>query len=216
MQASRTQDATAGVLGAAAGKMITSRLVDASLILLLLAPPFLAPHGGADALVVLAAVTFAGALAIYQKGSRAQRLVRCSWVVFVALGTAIWLGTRAADPTTQAHAVARFVAESTQWVVGAGFAGWGVNLARLRRGPRLQDAYDGAALFTVVILGIAAAAFTLFGNARSVGALVMPAEVVGVHFLVREQCSSLQKARLFAQIAGVGAGLALVGWVIAR
>jgi hypothetical protein len=185
MQASRTQGATADVLSAAAGKTIASRLVDASLILLLLVPPFLAPHGGADTFVVLAAVTFAGALALYQKGSRAQRLSRCSWVVFVALGTAIWLATRAADPSTHAHAVPRFVAEGTQWVVGAGFAGWGANLAWSRRCPRLQDAYDGAALLTVAMLGIAAAAFTLFGNARSVGALVMPAEVVGVHFLVR-------------------------------
>ncbi len=73
MRASRAQEAAPGAFAAVAGKTIASRLVDASLILLLVATPFFASHSGAETFVVLAVVTFAGALVIYQKGRKPER-----------------------------------------------------------------------------------------------------------------------------------------------
>jgi len=216
MPASRAQEVVSGGLTTAADELIASRVVDTSLVMLLVATPFLAPGSGSQTFVVLTVVTCLGALVIYRKGSRAQRLLRFSWVVFLTLGIAIWLAARAIDPSTHAHAVSRVVAEGTRWVIGVGFLGFALKLARARRGPGLHDAYDGAALLTVGILMVAAIAFVFFGNRLSAGALVMPAEVVGVLFLVREQFSNLQKARRMAQVAVAGAGLALLGWIVVR
>ena len=216
MHVSWAQGAPSGDLTVAAGESITSRLVDTILVLLLAAMPFLAPGSGIKAFVALTTVTCLGALVIYRKGSRAQRLLRCSWVVFLALGIVIWLAARAIDPSVHAHAVSRVVAEGTRWAMGLGFVGFAVKLARTRRGPGLHDAYDGAALLTVGILRVAAMTFAFFGNRLGAGALVMPAAVVGMHFLVREQCTNLQKARRMAQVAVAGAGLALLGWIVVR
>ena len=194
-------------VGLAAGHVI-----DASLLAMLLSAPLLAAGGGGETFAILSIIAVGGVMTLYQRGSRAKRLARCTWLLFFAIAIATFLAVKALAAVSVASAVGRGAALCVKWALVTGLATWGFKLVLERRGPRLTDAFDWGAALTIAILLVTAATFAASGDALAVGALATPCALLGMHFVVREQCQSLDKARRFAQIAMGSAIIALVGW----
>jgi hypothetical protein len=191
-----------------------SRVIDASLAVLLLATPLLAIGRGRQAFALLAVIAVGGALVLLQRGSRVKRLSRCSWLVFLAVGTSIFLATRVSDPAFQANGIRSATAVVVGVAASSAVLAWAVNLLVGRHLPPIADAFDWGAAVTIGILGVAGAAFAALGHRGAVAALVMPAAVILMHLVVRGQCANLRRARRLVQIAMVSAMLALVGWSV--
>ncbi|MDP3940234.1 MAG: hypothetical protein Q8R92_19135 [Deltaproteobacteria bacterium] len=203
---------SAGEQPGPAGERLSSRLIDASLVAMLAASPLLASRGGREIFAVLAVIAVGGVAALYQRGSRAKRLSRCAWLIFFAISISVYLAVQALTAAGEAGEIALWAALAVKWGLVIGLAGWGFMLVLERRGPHLGDAFDWGAALTVGILVAAGVGFAALGDDAAVGALATPCAVVGMHFVVREQCRSLHKARRLAQVAMVSAILALVGW----
>ncbi len=204
--------ASAGEQTAPRGEPLSSRLIDLSLVAMLAASPPLAGRGGREIFVVLAVIAVGGVAVLYQRGSRAKRLSRCAWLIFFAITISVYLAVQAMSDADEIGEIAQWAALAVKWGLVVGLAGWGFMLVLERRRPHLGDAFDWGAALTVGILMAAAASFAALGDDAAVGALVTPCAVVGMHFVVREQCRSLHKARRLAQIAMVSVILALAGW----
>jgi len=192
--------------------LVAGRLIDASLLAMLLSAPLLAAGGGGETCALMSIIAVGGVMTLYQRGSRAKRLVRYAWLLFFAIALATFLAAKATVPVSSASVAGRWAALCVKWALVTGLATWGFKLLLERRGPRLIDAFDWGAALTIVILLVAAATFTASGNAMAVGALSTPCALLGMHFVVRDQCRSLDKARRFAQVAMGSAIIALAGW----
>lgn len=192
--------------------LVAGRVIDASLFAMLLSAPLLATGGGGETFAILSIIAVGGVTTLYQRGSRAKRLTRCTWLLFFAIAMATFLAAKALAPVSIANAAGRWAALCVKWALVTGLATWGIKLVLERRGPRLKDAFDWGAALTIAILLVSAATFAVSGDALAVGALAMPCAFLGMHFVVREQCQSLDKARRFAQIAMGSAIVALAGW----
>ena len=191
---------------------LVSRVIDSSLVAMLAAAPFMASGGGRETFMVLAIIAVGGVAALYQRGSRARRLSRCAWLLFFAVAISTYLALRAMSPPAGAGGLARWAALAVKGGLVLGLSGWGFMLVLQGRGPRLTDAFDWGAALTIGILLVAGGTFAALGNAAALGALSTPCAVVGMHFVVREQCRSLHKAQRLTQIAMASAVLALAGW----
>jgi hypothetical protein len=198
--------------GAGSREPLASRLVDVSLAAILAASPFLARGGGRGTFPVLAIIAVGGVVALYQRGSRARRISRCAWLLFFAIAVAAYLALQAMDAIGTAGEASRWAAMVVKWGLVAGLAGWGFVLALQGRAPRLADAFDWGAALTIGILLAAGASFAALGERAVLGALATPCAVLGMHFVVREQCRSLHRARRLAQMAMISAIVALAGW----
>lgn len=195
--------------------LVAGRVIDASLLAMLLSAPLLAAGGGGETCAVLSIVAVGGVMTLYQRGSRAKRLARYAWLLFFAIAMATFLASKALAPVSVSGVAGRWAALCVKWALVTGLATWGFKLVLERRGPRLTDAFDWGAALTIAILLVAAATFTASGNALAVGALATPCALLGMHFVVRDRCRSLDKARRFAQIAMGSAIIALAGWAFA-
>ena len=196
------------------GERVFSGLIDATFAVLLLATPVLAIGFGREAAALLVIIGAGGALVLYQKGSRARRLSRCCWLLFLAVATSIYFATGSPD---QSDSESRLRAMTVPWVelaVGAGFVSWALKLAAGRHLPRLGNAYDWGAALTVVVLAIPAGTLAALGYPNAAFALVVPIAIIGMHFIVRERFRSLRRARLFVQFAIVSALAALLTWFV--
>jgi hypothetical protein len=209
-----TREFHAGPLASASVETALSRVIDASFAVLLLATPLLAVGRGRQAFALLAVIAVGGALVLLQRGSRVKRLSRCSWLVFLAVGTSIFLATRVSDPAFQANGIRSAAAAAVGVAACAALLAWALKLAAGRRLPPLADAFDWGAAVTIGILVVAGAAFAALGYSGAVAALAMPAAVILMHLVVREQCANLRRARRLVQIAMVSAMVALVGWSV--
>jgi len=216
MAAARAGDASAGGLAASAAAPTPSRLVDACLLALLAAIPLIAPSADRASVVLLAGTAGLGAWALYQKASRAQRLSRCVWTVFLAVAVAIHLGLRGFDPPRGAAGIPFPGALATGLAAGLALAGKLGLLAWERRRPRLADTHDRAAVVCVAILAVGAGAFHFAGRPRGAGALAEPAVIAAMVLVVRGQFGALGKARRLAQLATASAIVSLAVWGVTR
>ncbi len=209
-----TREFRAGPPASASVEAALSRVIDASFAVLLLAIPLLAIGRGRQAFALLAVITVGGALVLLRRGSRVKRLSRCSWLVFLAVATSIFLATRVSDPAFQANGIRSAAAVAVGVAACAALLAWAARLAAGRRLPPLADAFDWGAAVTIGVLGAAGVAFAALGHGGAVAALAMPAAVIVMHSVVREQCANLRRARRLAQIAMLSAMVALVGWSV--
>ena len=192
--------------------LVAGHVIDASLFAMLLSMPLLAAGGGGETFAILSIIAVGGVTTLYQRGSRAKRLTRFAWLLFFAIAMATFLATKALAPVSVASAAGRWAALCVKWALVTGLATWGIKLVLERRGPRLKDALDWGAALTIAVLLVSAATFAASGDALAGGALATPCALLGMHFVVREQCRSLERARRFAQIAMGSAIVALAGW----
>jgi hypothetical protein len=206
-----TRDSRAG---SASVEAALSRVIDASFAVLLLAMPLLAVRGGGQAVALLAAIAVGGAVVLLRRGSRVKRLSRCSWLVFLAVGASIFLATRVDEPAFRASGIQSATAVAVGIATCAALLAWAGKLAAGWRLPHLADAFDWGAAVTIGILGVAGAAFAALGHGGAVAALAMPASVILMHLVVRDQCANLRRARRLAQVAMLSAMVALVGWSV--
>ncbi len=216
MAASRAGGASAPGRAVAPAAPVLSRLVDACLLALLAAIPLIAPSADRASVVLLAGTAGLGAWAVYQKASRAQRLSRCTWTVFLAVAVAVHLGFQGFGPARVVAGIPFPAAQATAAVVGLALAGRLGLLAWERRRPRLVDAHDWAAMGCVGLLALSAIAFLSAGQARGAEALGEPAVIAAMVLVVRGQCGALGKSRRLAQLATASAILALVVWGVTR
>jgi hypothetical protein len=214
MSASRESEACGERLLEVQGELLSSRVIDGSFLVVLAAMPLLVANVDTGALALLVVIAVGGAVTLYQRASRVKRLSRCCWLLFLALGTAIYLATRVSVPSAEADAIESAAGVGVLCAVAASFAAWGLKLIAGRRLPRLADAFDLGAAATIGILMIAAAAFAVSGESRAIISLMMPSAVIGMHFIVRDQCQSLRKARWLVQIATLSTIVAVIGWTV--
>ncbi len=203
VNAKSSQEARAG--------LVAVRLIDASFLAMLFSVPLLAAGGG-ETFVILSIIAVGGVMTLYQRGSTAKRLARCAWLLFFAIAMATFLATKAMAPESIVSVAGQWAALCVKWALVTGLATWGFKLVLERRAPRLKDAFDWGAALTIAFLLVFAATFAASGDAIAGGALATPCALLGMHFVVREQCQSLDKARRFARIATGSAIIALAGW----
>ena len=216
MAAPRAGDAAAGGLAAPATAPLLSRFVDACLVVLLASVLLIAPSADRASVMMLAGAATLGVWSLYQKASRAQRVSRCAWTVFLATAVAVHLGARALDPATGAAGSVPHAAAAARLAAVLSMAGRLGAFAWERRSPRLVDAHDWAAILCLGILALTAGAFVSVGEARGARALAEPAAIAAMLLVIRGQCGAVGKARRLARLATVSAVLSLVVWGVTR
>ncbi len=216
MAVPRAVDAAAGGLAAPAAVPLLSRFVDACLFVLLAAVPLIAPSADRATVVMLAGAAALGVWSLYQKASRAQRVSRCAWVIFLAAAVAVHLGARELDPATGAAGSLFRAAVAARLAVVLALVGRLGVFAWQRRYPRLVDAHDWAAVLCLGILALTAGAFITVGEARGARALAEPAAIAAMLLVIRGQCGAAGKARRLARLATASAVLSLVVWGVTR
>jgi len=216
MAAPQPGDVATESLAALAVAPLLSRLVNVCLALLMAAIPLCAPSADRATVVILAGTAALGAWSLYQKASRAKRLSRCAWVVFLAAATAVHLGARALDPALGVSGIPAAAALAARWAAVLAVAGRLAVLAGRRRRPRLADAYDWAAILCLAIFAVTAAAFVSTGEARGGLALAEPAAIAAMLLVVRAQCDGPGSARRLAQGATAQAIVSLLVWGVTR
>ncbi|MFQ5457273.1 MAG: hypothetical protein ACE5FC_02290 [Myxococcota bacterium] len=208
--------AAAGKLSREAGaQAVASRVIDASLVAAVGAMPLLARGGEGGTFVILSMIAVVGVITLYQRGSRAKRLARFAWLLFFAIAAAAFLAGKALAPVSISGGAGHWAALGVRWALVAGLAAWVFKLICGRRAPRISDAFDWGAALSIGVLLVSAATFSFLGDRSAAGALAAPCAVLGMHFVVREQSRTLDRARRFTQIVLAAALLGLAGWTFA-